>query len=193
MLQTKPVHPDLFPARTYSTTEVAKFAQVTLRQLRWWDERRVVIPQHEGHKRVYQLREAIEIMVIAELRRKGFSLQKIRRVFRFLQREMGRRLENLLSHDSQYYLLTDGKSVYLEDRPERIVDLLKGAHEPMFLVCVSDQVRLRSQRCEPSALSAACRASSCRPAAAGFAEFEIQARSRQDNFTDHVREILDQV
>jgi DNA-binding transcriptional MerR regulator len=141
MLQTKQVHPDLFSARTYSTTEVAKFAQVTLRQLQWWDERRVVIPQHEGHKRVYQLREAIEIMVIAELRRKGFSLQKIRRVFRFLQGEMGRRLENLLSHDSQYYLLTDGKSVYLEDRPERIVDLLKSAHEPMFLVCVSDQVR----------------------------------------------------
>jgi len=33
--------------------------------------------------------EVVEISVIAELRRKGFSLQKIRRVLRFLQKDMG--------------------------------------------------------------------------------------------------------
>ncbi len=41
--------------------------------------------------------EVVEITVIAELRRKGFSLQKIRRVLRFLQREMGRRLSDVLA------------------------------------------------------------------------------------------------
>ena len=41
---------------------------------------------------MYFAAEVIEITVIAELRRKGFSLQKIRRVLRFLQREMGKRL-----------------------------------------------------------------------------------------------------
>jgi DNA-binding transcriptional MerR regulator len=141
MLQTKQVRNDLLPARTYRSTEVARLAQVTLRQLQWWDERKVVMPRHEGHKRVYQLRETVEIMMIAELRRKGLPLQRIRRVLRLLQREMGRRLENLLSLDSQCHLLTDGKSVYWEDQPERVIDLLKGAQEPMFLVCVSDQVR----------------------------------------------------
>ena len=83
----------------------------------------------------------IEITVIAELRRKGFSLQKIRRVLRFLQREMGRRLADMMSTDSRLHLLTDGKSIYLEDQQDRIIDLLKNARQPMFLVCVSDQAK----------------------------------------------------
>jgi hypothetical protein len=79
--------------------------------------------------------------VIAELRRKGFSLQKIRRVLRFLQREMGRRLADVLSSDSKLHLLTDGRSIFLEDQQDRIIDLLKNARQPMFLVSVSDQVK----------------------------------------------------
>jgi DNA-binding transcriptional MerR regulator len=114
---------------------------VSLRQLQWWDERKVVSPHHEGHKRVYLPEEVIEITVIAELRRKGFSLQKIRRVLRFLQREMGRRLADVLSQESSLHLLTDGKSIFLEDQQDRIIDLLKNARQPMFLVSVSDQVK----------------------------------------------------
>jgi DNA-binding transcriptional MerR regulator len=153
MFKTRKVRPDLgreaalargdkSPVqRTYTSTDVAKIAQVSLRQLQWWDERKVVSPRHEGHKRIYLPEEVIEITVIAELRRKGFSLQKIRRVLRFLQREMGRRLADILSSDSRLHLLTDGKSIYLEDQQDRIIDLLKNARQPMFLVCVSDQVR----------------------------------------------------
>ena len=142
MFKTRKVRPDLPQnQRTYTSTDVAKIAQVSLRQLQWWDERKVVSPRHEGHKRVYLPEEVIEITVIAELRRKGFSLQKIRRVLRFLQREMGRRLSEVLSSESRLHLLTDGKSIYLEDQQDRIIDLLKNAKQPMFLVCVSDQAR----------------------------------------------------
>jgi DNA-binding transcriptional MerR regulator len=142
MFKTRKVRPDLLPGqRTYTSSDVAKIADVSLRQLQWWDERKVVSPRHEGHKRIYLPEEVIEITVIAELRRKGFSLQKIRRVLRFLQREMGRRLADVLSTDSHLHLLTDGKSIFLEDQQERIIDLLKNARQPMFLVCVSDQVR----------------------------------------------------
>jgi DNA-binding transcriptional MerR regulator len=142
MFKTRKVRPDLSPnQRTYTSTDVAKIAQVSLRQLQWWDERKVVSPRHEGHKRIYLPEEVIEITVIAELRRKGFSLQKIRRVLRFLQREMGRRLAEVLSSESRLHLLTDGKSIYLEDQQDRIIDLLKNARQPMFLVCVSDQVK----------------------------------------------------
>jgi DNA-binding transcriptional MerR regulator len=127
--------------RTYSSVEVSTLASVSLRQLQWWDERKVVSPRHEGHRRVYFPAEVIEITVIAELRRKGFSLQKIRRVLRFLQKEMGKRLSDLTQAGSDLHLVTDGKAIYLEDRHERIIDLLKNAHQPMFLVCVSDQAR----------------------------------------------------
>src|SRR3954454_24169379 len=142
MFKTRKARPDLVPGqRTYTSTDVASIAQVSLRQLQWWDERKVVSPRHEGHKRIYLPEEVIEITVIAELRRKGFSLQKIRRVLRFLQREMGRRLAGGLATDSRLHLLTDGKSIFLEDQQDRIIDIMKQAKQPMFLVCVSDQVR----------------------------------------------------
>lgn len=128
-------------ARSYSSADVSRLAGVSLRQLQWWDEQKVVSPRHEGHKRVYQIEEVVEISVIAELRRKGFSLQKIRRTLRFLQREMGKRLADILNTESEFHLLTDGKSLFLEDSHERIIDILKNARQPMFLVSVSDQVR----------------------------------------------------
>jgi DNA-binding transcriptional MerR regulator len=142
MFKTKKVRPAPVPAtEAYSSTDVARVANVSLRQLQWWDERHVVSPEHQGHKRVYSPEQVVEITVIAELRRKGFSLQKIRRVLRYLQREMGRRLSDVLSNESDLHLLTDGKTIYLEDRQDRIIDVLKNARQPMFLVCVTDQVR----------------------------------------------------
>src|SRR3954466_11105751 len=81
----------------FNSTDVARICGVSLRQLQWWDERNVVSPRQDGHKRVYMTEEVVEISVIAELRRKGFSLQKIRRVLRFLQKEMGKRLNDAMT------------------------------------------------------------------------------------------------
>jgi DNA-binding transcriptional MerR regulator len=125
----------------FNSSDVARICGVSLRQLQWWDERNVVSPRQDGHKRVYQTAEVVEISVIAELRRKGFSLQKIRRVLRFLQKDMGKRLADALASSSEVHLLTDGKSIYLEETPHRIIDLLKNARQPMFLVCVTDQAK----------------------------------------------------
>jgi hypothetical protein len=90
---------------------------------------------------VYLQQEVVEVSVIAELRRKGFSLQKIRRVLRFLQKEMGKRLSDAISAQNEIHLITDGKNIYLEDQPDRVIDVLKNAKQPMFLVCVTDQLR----------------------------------------------------
>jgi DNA-binding transcriptional MerR regulator len=147
MFKTKKSRNDAAPAakngsdKTFASSEIADIAGVSLRQLQWWDEQKVVSPRHEGHKRVYLPEEAVEIAVIAELRRKGFSLQKIRRVLRFLQKEMGKRLGEIMNAGSEMHLVTDGKSIYLEDSQERIIDIFKSASQPMFLVCVTDQVR----------------------------------------------------
>ena len=142
MFKTKKVKPAVLPsAEAYTSTDVARICGVSLRQLQWWDERNVVSPRQDGHKRVYSPQEVVEVSVIAELRRKGFSLQKIRRVLRFLQKDMGKRLSEALSAASDVHLLTDGKSIYLEDAPDRIIDLLKNARQPMFVVSVTDQVK----------------------------------------------------
>jgi DNA-binding transcriptional MerR regulator len=142
MFKTKKPRPaTLAESDVYTSTDVARIAGVSLRQLQWWDERNVVSPRQDGHRRVYLPNEVIEVAVIAELRRKGFSLQKIRRVLRFLQKDMGKRLSDALAAESEIHLLTDGKTIYLEEAPDRIIDLLKNARQPMFLVCVTDQVR----------------------------------------------------
>lgn len=133
--------PALTDAEGYTSSEVARLCGVSLRQLQWWDERNVVSPRQDGHRRIYLPEEVVEISVIAELRRKGFSLQKIRRVLRFLQKDMGKRLSEAISGASDIHLLTDGKTIYLEEAPDRIIDLLKNARQPMFLVSVTDQVR----------------------------------------------------
>lgn len=125
----------------YNSSEVARICGVSLRQLQWWDERNVVSPRQDGHKRIYMSEEVVEISVIAELRRKGFSLQKIRRVLRFLQKDMGKRLGEAMAASSDVHLITDGKSIYLEEASARVIDILKNARQPMFLVCVTDQAR----------------------------------------------------
>jgi len=142
MFKARKLHPPSAPeAPGYNSSEVARICGVSLRQLQWWDERNVVSPRQDGHKRIYMPEEVVEISVIAELRRKGFSLQKIRRVLRFLQKDMGKRLSEALAATSEVHLLTDGKSIYLEEAPHRIIDLLKNARQPMFLVSVTDQVK----------------------------------------------------
>lgn len=142
MFKGKKSRPTVLPeAEGFNSSDVAHICGVSLRQLQWWDERSVVSPRQDGHKRIYSKEEVVEISVIAELRRKGFSLQKIRRVLRFLQKDMGKRLGEALDSASEIHLLTDGKSIYLEEAPNRIINLLKNARQPMFLVCVTDQVK----------------------------------------------------
>lgn len=142
MFKTKKIRIDSNLAdKEFTSSEISEVTGVSLRQLQWWDEQKVVSPRHEGHKRLYLAEEAIEIAVIAELRRKGFSLQKIRRVLRFLQKEMGKRLTEIFGSASDMHLVTDGKSIYLEADNESIIDILKNADQPMFLVCVTDQVK----------------------------------------------------
>ncbi len=142
MVKTKDINIDLLVSSpSFSSTDVSSITGVSLRQLQWWDEKKVVSPRQEGHRRLYLAEEVLEISVIAELRRKGFSLQKIRRVLRFLQKNIGKRLAEVIDVRSDLHLVTDGKNIYLEDNSSTIIEILKNARQPMFLVCVSDQVR----------------------------------------------------
>jgi DNA-binding transcriptional MerR regulator len=125
----------------FTSREVVDLTGITPRQLQWWDERKIVIPKRDGHRRLYSFEDLSEVAVICELRRKGFSLQRVRKVIRFLQREFSKRLAETVSGTSDYHLLTDGKTLYLETSPQQIVDILKNSRQPMLAVCLSDTVR----------------------------------------------------
>ncbi len=113
---------------------------VSLRQLQWWDEQGVVSPMQRGHRRLYQLHEMVEVALITELRRKGISLQRIRKVLKFLKNEFGARYMAAIHDGGEVHLLTDGENLYLENSHKVIVNILKNADQPLIGVCISDQV-----------------------------------------------------
>jgi DNA-binding transcriptional MerR regulator len=125
----------------FSSREVIALTGITARQLQWWDERAVVKPARAGHRRVYSMQNVMEMAVICELRRKGFSLQGVRKVIRFLHREFGKGLAEIIARNSDVHLLTDGVHLYLETSARQIVDILKNSSQPILGVCLSDAVR----------------------------------------------------
>jgi DNA-binding transcriptional MerR regulator len=127
--------------RTFTSKEVVALTKISLRQLQWWDEQGIVVPARDGHKRSYSLDDLAEVAVLCELRERGFSLQKIRSVIGFLQKELGKRLLETVAAASEYHLLTDGQHIYLQDSARGVVDLLKNARQPMLSVCLSDAIQ----------------------------------------------------
>jgi DNA-binding transcriptional MerR regulator len=125
----------------FTSNEVVMLTGITPRQLQWWDERGVVKPAREGHRRIYSMHQLTEVAVICQLRRKGFSLQGVRKVMRFLDREFGKGIGQIVERDSDLHLLTDGKHLYLETSAKQIVDILKNSRQPILGVCLSDAVR----------------------------------------------------
>jgi len=126
---------------SFTSFEVVQLTGISLRQLQWWDEQSIVVPSRNGHRRLYSLDDLAEVALVCELRRRGFSLQKVRRVIRFLKKELGRRLVETVSAAAEYHLLTDGRHIYLEDSARAVVDLLKNARQPMLTVCLSDTIQ----------------------------------------------------
>jgi DNA-binding transcriptional MerR regulator len=125
----------------FTSREVIALTGITARQLQWWDERGVVRPEHVGHRRLYSMNQLTEIVVICQLRRKGFSLQGVRKVVRFLEREFGKGLAEIVDRNSEIHLLTDGKYLYLETSAKQIVDILKNSDQPILGICLTDAVR----------------------------------------------------
>jgi DNA-binding transcriptional MerR regulator len=127
--------------RQFTSNEVMHLTGITARQLQWWDERGIVAPERQGHRRIYAWDELVTVAVICQLRRRGFSLQRVRKVIRFLQQEFGTNLAATVSAASEYHLLTDGTHLYLRTSARQVVDLLKNAQQPMLDICLSDEVR----------------------------------------------------
>jgi DNA-binding transcriptional MerR regulator len=137
--------------REFTSNDVIALTGISARQLQWWDERGIVAPGRQGHRRIYSWDELVTVAVICQLRRRGFSLQRMRKVIRFLQQEFGTSLAatvgassagaSSVGATSEYHLLTDGTHLYLRTSARQVVDLIKNARQPMFDICLSDEVR----------------------------------------------------
>jgi DNA-binding transcriptional MerR regulator len=56
----------------YSTAEVSKISGASLRQLQWWDERRIFTPKRvKSRRRMYSQAEVLAVMLWVQMRQKG--------------------------------------------------------------------------------------------------------------------------
>lgn len=119
----------------YRTAEVAQFAEVTLRQIQVWEERGIAIASRSGRIRLYTASQALFVVVVAELRRRGLSLQRVRRLTSSLRHTLddhavvGRTLQPCS------FILTYGRNIQCADCPNKMLDLVSNFFRP--IVCVN--------------------------------------------------------
>ncbi|HSC28049.1 MAG TPA: MerR family transcriptional regulator, partial [Vicinamibacterales bacterium] len=85
---------------TYSAREVAAITGLTARQLQWWDARRLFQPAISPRRtaaggfteRRYTPVDLLELMVLADLRRQGVTLPRLRQLLETLRARFGIRL-----------------------------------------------------------------------------------------------------
>lgn len=121
---------------SYTSSQVSERTSLTPRQLQWWDEQGIVVPARQGHRRLYSAKDLAELAILSDLRRRGFSLQRIRKMIDLLRREFGHRLAELLARGPGLHLLTDGESIFLCDSERGVIDLLRDTQQPLLAICI---------------------------------------------------------
>jgi DNA-binding transcriptional MerR regulator len=122
----------------FRTTEVAKLADVSLRQLQVWEEKRVAVASRAGRVRLYTVSQALFVIVVAELRRRGLSFQRLRRpsvVLRQMLSDHGidERRSGLCA-----FILTDGRQIQFADSPNKTCELVSNFSRPIVCINLAD-------------------------------------------------------
>src|SRR5882757_7360715 len=135
--------------RTYSSREVAALTGLTARQLQLWDAGGLLSPTIPSHKtdaggyteRRYTPIELFELLVLADLRRRGFTVQQLHQILRVLQEQFGERLFGATGGGGAVQLLTDGKEVYARAASGAFFNLLKAPGQPMLVIGNEGQLK----------------------------------------------------
>ena len=127
---------------TYSAPEVAALTGLSARQLQWWDARRLFTSAVASRKtaaggfteRRYTPVDLLELMVLADLRRQGLSVGRIRLLLETLREKFGIRLFEAVGGAGSVTLLTDGREIFARTSTGEFVNLLRAPDQPMLVV-----------------------------------------------------------
>jgi len=125
---------------SYSAREVAALTGLTARQLQGWDATKVFPPAIAPRKtssggyteRRYTPVEVLELLALAELRRRGFTPAALRQMMDTLRDYFRRRLSETLDDAGDLRLLSDGKGLFLRTREGHVFDLLVDPTQPLL-------------------------------------------------------------
>jgi len=127
---------------TYSAREVAALTGLTARQLQWWDARRLFAPAVAPKRtaaggfteRRYTPVDLLELIVLADLRRQGLSVARIRLLLDTLRDKFGIRLFDAIGGAGAITLFTDGKEVFARTSTAEFINLLRAPDQPLLVV-----------------------------------------------------------
>jgi DNA-binding transcriptional MerR regulator len=127
---------------TYSSREVAALTGLTARQLQLWDAGGLLSPAIPSHRtsaggyteRRYTPVELFELLVLADLKRRGFTIQQLHEILIVLKDQFGQRLFDATGGGGSVQLLTDGHEIYARTESGAFFNLLKDPGQPMLVV-----------------------------------------------------------
>ena len=128
--------------RTYSSREVAALTGLTARQLQVWDAGGLLSPAIPPRRtaaggyteRRYTPIELIELMVLADLRRCGFTVHQLHLVLDALKSQFSTRLFEATGGGGMVQLLTDGREIYARTAQGEFYNLLKAPRQPLLAI-----------------------------------------------------------
>jgi len=132
----------------YTSREVATLTGLSARQLQWWDARRVfasAIPSHRTEaggftERRYTPMDVMELQVLADLRRRGFSVPRLRRLLTTLKDTFGVRLYEAIGDGGPLTLYIGGDQLFARNEDGRLFNL---EHPTQALLMVGEDLPLR--------------------------------------------------
>jgi DNA-binding transcriptional MerR regulator len=135
--------------KLYSSREVAQMTGLSARQLQWWDKRKLFPPAVPSHKtdaggfteRRYTPIELLELMVLADLRRKGFTVARIRRLLLVLRTRFKTRLYEAIEGGGPVTLYIDGEDIYAKTESGDLFSILDDATQPLMMM--GEDIKLR--------------------------------------------------
>jgi DNA-binding transcriptional MerR regulator len=128
--------------RLYSSREVAAITGLTARQLQVWDADGLLPPAIPPRRtaaggyteRRYTPIDLFELLVLADLRRRGFSVHQLHAVVRVLKDQFGTRLFEATSEGGAVRLLTDGAAIYARTSSGEFFNLVKAPTQPLLVI-----------------------------------------------------------
>ncbi len=104
---------------------------LTARQLEWWDTRRLFRPAVASHRtdaggfteRRYSPLDVLELQVLADLRRRGFSIPRLRRLLDALRDVFAIRLYEAIGEGGPMTMYISGERLYVRMADGLLFDL----------------------------------------------------------------------
>ena len=151
--------------KTYSSREVAALTGLSARQLQIWDTGGLLSPAIPSHRttaggyteRRYTPIELFELLVLADLRRRGFSVHQLHAILDALKDRFATRLFDATGGGGSVRLLTDGREIYARTARGEFYNLLRAPAQPMLVIGdegllkdLSGKVRGKKRRRKPA-------------------------------------------